>query len=61
MKDFKVTIRATEAITAETSDEALKMACKSILRNIGVANVNDEVVEAMTDNFVYTITGKKSD
>jgi hypothetical protein len=61
MKDFKVTLRVKEEITAENSDEALKTACKTILRNIGVANVNDDVVAAMSDYFVYTITGKKSE
>lgn len=61
MKDFKVSMRVKEDVTAVNADEALKIACKSILRNIGVANVNDEVVEVMSEYFIYTITGKKSE
>jgi hypothetical protein len=59
MKQFKVSIRTNEEVSAEKMDEAFTTACKIILREIGVANVNDEVVEAMKDRFTYTVAGMK--
>ena len=59
MKVFKVSIRASEEVNASNMDEAFKIACKTILREIGVANVNDEVVEQMAERFTYTVAGKR--
>lgn len=58
-KTFKVSIKANEEVNASNTDEALKIAFKQILRDLGVANVNDEVLLAMEERFVYNVTGKK--
>lgn len=55
MKQFKVAIRTSEEVSADKMDEAFTGACKIILREIGVANVNDEMVEAMKERFTYTV------
>jgi hypothetical protein len=59
MRTFKVAIRTSEEVSANNMDEAFTIACKTILREIGVANVNDEVVERMEERFTYTVAGKK--
>lgn len=59
VKTFKVSIKASEEVEAENMDDAFKFACKTILRDIGVANVNDEVIAKMAESFIYTVTGKK--
>jgi len=58
-KTFKVSIKANEEVNASNMDEALMIAFKTILRELGVANVNDEVLENMEERFTYTVTGKK--
>jgi hypothetical protein len=58
-KTFKVSIKANEEVNAGNTDEALKIAFKQILRDLGVANINDEVLSAMEERFVYNVTGKK--
>ena len=58
-KTFKVSIKANEEVNASNMDEALAIAFKTILRELGVANVNDEVLEHMEERFSYTVTGKK--
>jgi hypothetical protein len=59
MRTFKVAIRTSEEVSANNMDEAFTIACKTILRELGVANVNDEVVERMEERFTYTVAGKK--
>jgi hypothetical protein len=46
-------------VSADKMDEAFTIACKLILREVGVANVNDEIVEAMKERFTYTVAGMK--
>jgi len=58
-KVFKVSIKASEEVNADNQDEAFMIACKTILRDIGVVNVNDDVVSNMEDRFTYNVTGKK--
>lgn len=58
-KTFKVAIKASEEVNAGNMDEAFAVACKMILRDIGVANVNEEVLNKMEERFTYTVTGKK--
>ena len=58
-KTFKVSIKANEEVNASKMDEAFLIACKLILRDIGVANVNEEVLLKMEERFAYTVTGKK--
>jgi len=58
-KTFKVSIKANEEVNASNMDEAFAIACKLILRDIGVANVNEEVLLKMEERFAYTVTGKK--
>lgn len=58
-KTFKVSIKANEEVNASNMDEALMIAFKTILRELGVANVNDEVLANMEDRFTYTVAGKK--
>jgi hypothetical protein len=58
-KTFKVSIKANEEVNASNMDEAFLIACKLILRDIGVANVNEEVLLKMEERFAYTVTGKK--
>lgn len=58
-KTFKVSIKANEEVNASNMDEALMIAFKTILRELGVANVNDEVLANMEERFTYTVTGKK--
>ena len=58
-KTFKVSIKANEEVNAGNMDEAFTIACKLILRDIGVANVNEEVLLKMEERFAYTVTGKK--
>jgi hypothetical protein len=58
-KTFKVSIKANEEVNAGNMDEAFLIACKLILRDIGVANVNEEVLLKMEERFAYTVTGKK--
>jgi len=58
-KTFKVSIRASEEVNAGNMDEAFIIACKMILRDIGVANINEEVLIKMEERFTYTVAGKK--
>ena len=58
-KTFKVAIKASEEVNAGNMDEALTIAFKTILRDIGVANVNEEVLSKMEERFTYTVAGKK--
>jgi len=59
VKTFKVSIRATEEVSANNMDEAVKIASKMILRGIGFENVTDENLALMDNKFVCSITGKK--
>ena len=58
-KTFKVVMKATQEVSAENIDEAFDQARKMLLRELGVANVNDEVVANMEERFTYTVTGIK--
>jgi hypothetical protein len=59
VKTFKVSIKASEEVDASNMDEAFIIACKMILRDIGVANINEEVLGKMEEKFIYSVTGKK--
>lgn len=58
-KTFKVVMKATQEVSAENIDEAFAQARKMLLRELGVANVNDEVIANMEERFTYTVTGVK--
>lgn len=58
-KTFKVVMKATQEVSAENIDEAFVQARKMLLRELGVANVNDEVIANMEERFTYTVTGVK--
>jgi hypothetical protein len=59
VKTFKVSIKASEEVNAGNMDEAFAIACKMILRDIGVVDVNTEVLTKMEERFTYNVAGKK--
>lgn len=61
LKTFKVSIKATEEVSAKDMNEALTLTFRMILSNIGIdmAKVDQGVIDMMEERFAYSVTGKK--
>ena len=61
LKTFKVSIKASEEVSAKDMNEALTLTFRMILSNIGIdmAKVDQSVIDMMEERFTYSVTGKK--
>ena len=61
LKTFKVSIKASEEVSAKDMNEALTLTFRMILSNIGIdmAKVDQSVIDMMEERFTYSVNGKK--